>query len=56
MICRGDVVAEGSMTIACVQRDANHTMRAVPIPDAIAARFRPASATPPAGSGAASPE
>jgi acyl-CoA thioester hydrolase len=67
MICRGEVVAEGSMTIACVQRDADHTMRAVAIPEAIAARFRPASAEgsgaagppsapPAAGSGAASPE
>ena len=53
MICRGEVVAEGSMTIACVQRDADHKMRAVPIPDAIAALFRPASASPAAGSGAA---
>jgi acyl-CoA thioester hydrolase len=56
MICRGDVVAEGTMTIACVQRDADHTMRAVPIPEPIAALLRPASATPSAGSGAASPE
>ena len=48
------VVAVGSMTIACVQRDADHTMRAVPIPEAIAALFRPpspeASADKPAGS------
>ena len=56
MICRGELVAQGAMTIACVQRDADHTMRAVPIPEPIAALLRPASATPPAGSGAASPE
>ncbi len=43
MICRGDVVAEGSMTIACVQRDADLNMRAVPIPDAIATLFKPPS-------------
>ena len=41
MICRGDVVAEGSMAIACVQRDADHVMRSAPIPEAIAALFKP---------------
>ena len=45
MICRGEVVAEGRMTIACVQRDADHTMRSVSIPEAIAALVRPPSPT-----------
>ena len=53
--CRGEVVADGGMTIVCVQRAADHTMRAVPIPEPIAVLFRPASATPAAGSGAAEP-
>jgi len=40
--CRGEVVAEGSMTIVCVERTADQTMRAVPIPAAVAALFTPA--------------
>src|SRR5688572_10828200 len=51
--CRGDVVAEGGMTIVCVERAADHTMRAVPIPEPIAALFRPPASAE--GSGAASP-
>ena len=35
------VVADGGMTIVCVERAADHTMRAVPIPEPIAALFRP---------------
>ena len=38
--CRGEVVAEGGMTIVCVERAADHTMRAVPIPEPIASLFR----------------
>ncbi len=49
MTCRGDVVATGGMTIVCVQRDADHTMRAVPIPEAIVALFRPPSPEASAG-------
>jgi len=45
--CRGELVAEGGMTIVCVQRDADQTMRAAPIPEAIVARLQPA---PSAGS------
>ena len=41
--CRGDVVAEGGMTIVCVERAADHTLRAVPIPEPIASLFRPPS-------------
>ncbi len=43
IVCRDEVVAEGGMTIVCVQRAADHTMRAAPIPDAIVALFRPPS-------------
>ncbi len=43
MIARGDLVAAGSMTIACIQRDGEHGMRAVPIPEAIVALFSPSS-------------
>jgi YbgC/YbaW family acyl-CoA thioester hydrolase len=41
----GEVAAEGSMTIVCVQRGPDHVMRAVPIPESIAALFRAASAS-----------
>jgi len=47
--CRGEVVAEGGMTIVCVQRDAGQTMRAAPIPEAIVALFRPPSPEASAG-------
>jgi len=40
--CRGELVAEGSMTIVCVEKLPGDTMRAVAIPESIAARFRPA--------------
>jgi YbgC/YbaW family acyl-CoA thioester hydrolase len=53
--CRGDLVAEGGMTIVCVTRDADHTMRAAPIPEALVARFRPPSPQASAGK-PASPE
>ena len=39
--CRGELVAEGGMTIVCVEKQADRTMRAVMIPEDIAARFRP---------------
>ena len=39
--CRGEVIADGGMTIVCVERAADHTMRAVPIPEPIASLFRP---------------
>jgi acyl-CoA thioester hydrolase len=39
--CGGELVAEGGMTIACVEKRPDHTMRAVAIPEDIAARFRP---------------
>ena len=51
--CRGELVAEGGMTIVCVQRDSDHQMRAVPIPEPIAALFRPPASAE--GSGAARP-
>jgi len=35
------VVAVGCKTIVCVERAADHTMRAVPIPEPIAVLFRP---------------
>jgi acyl-CoA thioester hydrolase len=47
IVCRGEAVADGGMTIVCVQRDADQTMRATPIPEAIVALFRPPD---PAGS------
>ena len=46
--CRGEVVAEGGMTIVCVERAADHTMRAVPIPEPIASLFRRARRMTPA--------
>jgi acyl-CoA thioester hydrolase len=49
--CRGELVAEGGMTIACVQKQ-DGTMRAVPLPADIVARFTPAPASA-VGSGAA---
>ena len=39
--CRGELVAEGGMTIVCVIRDARHIMRAAPIPEYITAVFTP---------------
>jgi YbgC/YbaW family acyl-CoA thioester hydrolase len=42
--CRGELVAEGGMTIVCVVRDAGDTMRAAPIPPDIAALFTPLDA------------
>ena len=51
--CRGEVVADGGMTIVCVERAADDTMRAVPIPEPIASLFRPPASA--GGSGAASP-
>ena len=39
--CRGELVAEGGMTIVCVTRDARDTMRAAPIPEFILAVFTP---------------
>lgn len=62
--CRGELVAEGGMTIACIQKQADDSMRAVPLPQEIVERFTPAPAEgsgaprPPAsaeGSGAAGP-
>ena len=38
---RGELVADGGMTIVCIQKDGEHGMRAVPIPEPIAALFRP---------------
>lgn len=52
ILCREELVADGRMTIACVEKDDDGGMKAAPIPEAIAARLRPASAS---GSGAASP-
>lgn len=43
LVCRGETVADGSMTIVCVQRAADQTMRAAPIPEALVALFRPPS-------------
>lgn len=37
--CRGELVAEGGMTIVCVEKQPDHTMRAVAIPEDIAAAF-----------------
>ena len=51
ILCREELVADGRMTIACVEKDDEGGMKAAPIPEAIAARLRPASAS---GSGAAS--
>jgi acyl-CoA thioester hydrolase len=39
--CRGELVAEGGMTIVCVIRDARDTMRAAPIPEYIVTVFTP---------------
>ena len=55
IVCRDEIVADGGMTIVCVQRAEDDTMRAAPIPEPIAALFRPASASPAPGSGAATP-
>ena len=41
LVCRGETVADGSMTIVCVQRADDDTMRAAPIPEPIVALFRP---------------
>jgi acyl-CoA thioester hydrolase len=38
----GERIATGSLTIICVSKRPNEPMRAIPIPAAIAARFRPA--------------
>jgi YbgC/YbaW family acyl-CoA thioester hydrolase len=40
----GELIATGSLTIICVDKQPHRPMRAVPIPAAIAARFRPAPA------------
>jgi acyl-CoA thioester hydrolase len=39
MACAGRDVAEGTLTIVCVRRGADGTMKAEPIPEAIAGRF-----------------
>jgi acyl-CoA thioester hydrolase len=39
IVRHGEQLATGSLTIACVTRAADRTIRAVPIPDAIASRF-----------------
>jgi YbgC/YbaW family acyl-CoA thioester hydrolase len=52
--CRGELVAEGSMAIACVQKQEG-TMRAVPLPADIVERFSPPPASALPGSGAANP-
>jgi acyl-CoA thioester hydrolase len=39
--CRGELVAEGGMTIVCVEKQPDHTMRAVAIPEEIKAAFTP---------------
>ena len=44
VVTRGDTrIATGSMTVACVTRQADGTMKAVPIPPEIAARFEVAA-------------
>ena len=48
LVCRGETVADGSMTIVCVQRADDDTMRAAPIPEPIVALFRPPSPEVPA--------
>ena len=47
VVCRGELVADGRMTIACIERQADHAMKSVPIPAAIAALFKPPSAALP---------
>jgi YbgC/YbaW family acyl-CoA thioester hydrolase len=56
IVCRDELVADGRMTIACVERAADHTLRAVSIPEAIAARFRPPSPASSSDFGATSPD
>jgi acyl-CoA thioester hydrolase len=41
ILCRDELVADGRMTIACVDKGADGTLKAAPIPDDIAARLRP---------------
>lgn len=38
----GEKIATGELAIICVSRQPNATMKAIPIPETIAARFRPA--------------
>ena len=42
----GDLVARGELTITCVSKRPNEPMKTIPIPDAIAARLRPAPEPP----------
>jgi len=44
LISRGEErIANGDLTITCVLKRPNEPMKAIPIPAAVAARFRPAS-------------
>jgi YbgC/YbaW family acyl-CoA thioester hydrolase len=43
VVCAGTRIATGSLTVACVTRQADGSMKAVPIPPDIAARFQVAA-------------
>jgi acyl-CoA thioester hydrolase len=48
LLTRGDdLIARGELTIICVSKKPNVPMKTIPIPDAIASRFRPAPDTEP---------
>jgi acyl-CoA thioester hydrolase len=49
ILCREELVADGRMTIACIEKQEDGRMKASPIPEEIAARLRPPA------SGAAGP-
>jgi acyl-CoA thioester hydrolase len=49
ILCREELVADGRMTVACVDKQGEQVMKAAPIPEEIAARLRPPA------SGAAGP-
>jgi YbgC/YbaW family acyl-CoA thioester hydrolase len=53
ILCRDELVADGRMTVACVDKQPDGTLKAATIPDDIAARLRPPASA--AGSGAAGP-
>jgi YbgC/YbaW family acyl-CoA thioester hydrolase len=44
ILCREELVADGRMTVACVEKQDDGGIRATPIPDEIAARLRPGAA------------
>jgi YbgC/YbaW family acyl-CoA thioester hydrolase len=53
ILCRDELAADGRMTIACVEKRADGTIAAVPIPGEIAARLQPPAAGVPGATGPA---